>query len=298
MTLVIVLAVLAAFLFARAAVLQQQGLGAAFAGAEVRDAVHVARKFGSVIGQRAWLIGWVTNLAGFLCQAIALHLGSVAVVQPLLTAQLVFTLVLVSLHRRSFPARRALLGAGSVCAGLALLFAVEGAPLTGEPDRREVALSAVAAGALVAVLVAVSRSNGVGPVPSAVAAGLCFAMSAVFMKLTADDLVSVGIGGTARDWPGYCLAISTLAGLLIEQAAFAGPGLTWSVAAMNITNPVASYLAGVLAFNVRVPTDPGSLAGIAGAGLLVMVGVLGLARSPVRTAAPPKKSPVGAMNQS
>lgn len=297
MSLVIALAVVAAFLFARAAVLQQQGLGSAFAGAELRDAVHVARNFGNVLAQRAWLIGWVTNLVGFLCQAIALHLGSVAVVQPLLTAQLVFTLALVSLHRRSLPGKRAWLGAGSVCAGLALLFAVEGAPLSGHADRPEVLLAALASTVLVVVLVALSRSMRSGTIPSAVAAGLCFAMSAVFMKLTADDLLSVGIAGTAKDWPGYFLAISTLSGLLIEQAAFAGPALTWSVAAMNITNPVASYLAGVLAFDVRVPTDPGALAGIAGAGLLLMVGVLALAKSPARTTEP-ALSPVGAMNQS
>lgn len=297
MSLVIALAVVAAFLFARAAVLQQQGLGSAFAGTEVLDAVHVARNFGNVLAQRAWLIGWVTNLAGFICQAIALHLGSVAVVQPLLTAQLVFTLALVSLRRRSMPGKRAWLGAGSVCAGLALLFAVEGAPLSGHADRPEVLLAALASTVLVLVLVALSRSMRSGTIPSAVAAGLCFAMSAVFMKLTADDLLGVGIAGTAKDWPGYFLAISTLSGLLIEQAAFAGPALTWSVAAMNITNPVASYLAGVLAFDVRVPTDPGALAGIAGAGLLLMVGVLALAKSPARTTEP-ALSPVGAMNQS
>jgi hypothetical protein len=160
-----------------------------------------------------------------------------------------------------------------------------------------VLLAALASTVLVVVLVALSRSMRSGTIPSAVAAGLCFAMSAVFMKLTADDLLGVGIAGTAKDWPGYFLAISTLSGLLIEQAAFAGPALTWSVAAMNITNPVASYLAGVLAFDVRVPTDPGALAGIAGAGLLLMAGVLALAKSPARTTEP-ALSPVGAMSQS
>jgi drug/metabolite transporter (DMT)-like permease len=299
MILVIALAVVAGLLFARAAMLQHQGIGIAFHGADSKDAVHIARNFTQLLGQPVWLLGWVTNLAGFLCQAVALHLGSVAIVQPMLTTQLLFTLLLVSWHRRTMPGRRAWLGVAGICAGLALLLGVEGAPLSGVPDRTEVLGASLAAAVSVTVLVMVSRAMRRGALVSAVAGGLCFAMSAVYMKLTADDLLTVGVAGTARDWPGYFLAASTVSGLLLAQAALAGEWLTWSVAAMNITNPVASYLAGVLAFDVALPTDPGSLAGIAGAGLLLVVGVLSLAQAPTRvTGARPAVSPVRAENRS
>jgi hypothetical protein len=100
------------------------------------------------------------------------------------------------------------------------------------------------------------------------------------MKLTTDDLLHRGVTATALDWPGYCLAISTLTGLLLEQGAFATGSLSAAVAAMTITNPVASYLLGVLAFRVVPPSSPGALAGLAGAGALLIIGVAALSRTP------------------
>ena len=114
----------------------------------------------------------------------------------------------------------------------------------------------------------------------AVGAGICFAMSAVFITLTTDSLLHRGVAATATDWVGYALAVSTLAGLLLGQDAFAAGSLPTAVAAMTITNPIASYLAGVFAFDVRPPTSPGALAGVAAAGALIAGGVIVLAHSP------------------
>jgi hypothetical protein len=50
--------------------------------------------------------------------------------------------------------------------------------------------------------------------------------------------------------------------------------------AMTITNPVASYLIGVLAFHVAPPTSAGKLAAIAGAAALLTFGTAILAGSP------------------
>jgi hypothetical protein len=68
------------------------------------------------------------------------------------------------------------------------------------------------------------------------------------------------------------------------QAGFAGGPLTWSVAAMNITNLLVSYLMGILAFDVTIPTDAGSLAGMACAGALLVGGIVALAHVPALVA--------------
>jgi hypothetical protein len=115
----------------------------------------------------------------------------------------------------------------------------------------------------------------------AVAAGLCFAVSAAMIKLTTEDLLRHGVAATARDWPGYTLAASTWTGLVLEQGAFAAGSLPSAVAAMTITNPVASYLLGVLAFGAVPPTGWGPLSALAGAGLLIFAGAVGLAHSPI-----------------
>lgn len=282
LTLVFPLALLAAFLFALAAFLQQRA--ARTVEDRSRSIVRgAAGLMARLVRNRTWLSGWLVNIAGFLAQAVALRLGSVAAVQPVMATQLLFALPMSSLERKERPRLRDWASAGAICGGLAvLLLVVEGAPLAGAAHRPRVVLAALSAVVMVVLLVIIAGRvrRPVASVLVAAAAGLCFAMSSVFMKLTADDLVDHGVGFTARDWVGYSLAVSTLLGLVLEQSAFATGSLPWSVATMNAVNPVASYVAGLLAFDVAVPTDPATLAGITGAGLLVVVGVLGLAHSP------------------
>jgi hypothetical protein len=171
----------------------------------------------------------------------------------------------------------------AIVGGIAVFLAVRGtAPLDGAPDRPKVLLAGFSAAILVGLLVAVAsgRRPAIHATLVAVAAGLCFAMSAVLIKLTAESLVDRGVGATATDWPGYALAVSTLCGLLLEQEAFASGSLAAAVSAMTITNPLASYAVGVLAFHVHPPAGPGQLAALAGAGLLLVLGTVGLAHSP------------------
>jgi len=156
-------------------------------------------------------------------------------------------------------------------------------------------VTAIAAGA-VAALVAASRfrpSPTLAAVLLACASGVCFAMSAMFVKLTGDDLVGDGIRVTATDWVGYALAVSTTIGLALGQLSHAAGPLPWSVSAMSIVNPMASYVAGCIAFHAALPTGPWSLAGLAGAGALLILGVVGLAHSPsVAAWAPSDDDPV------
>jgi drug/metabolite transporter (DMT)-like permease len=236
-----------------------------------------------LVRQRLWVIGWVTNLVGFISQAVALHFGSVALVQPLLVTQLLFTLPVAAIRDRTQPSGRDWLAALSVCAGVVVFLSVRGtAPLDAPPDRLRVILAGFCGAAVVAALVVVAsrRPPLVHSTLVAVAAGLCFAMSAVLIKLTTEDLVGRGVAATAQDWPGYALAVSTLVGLVLGQEAYASGALSAAVAAMTITNPAASYLLGLLAFHATLPTGPGVLAAVSVAGALLFGGAFGLAHSP------------------
>jgi len=276
------LGLVVAFLFALSAFLQQRAArhthrvsGSALVGAW--------RLMAALIRDRTWLGGWLVNLAGFATQALALHVGSVATVQPLLATQLMFALPMSSLERRRWPRRRDWAAAAAISAGLVvLLVVVHVTPIAGEPDRGRILLASAAAVAAIAILVPFSVRIGPNAVvlAGAACAGLCFAMTAVFIKLTTDDLVNHGVAHTARDWVGYALAVSTLLGLVLGQSAFANGPLPWAVGIKETVNPIASYAIGVLAFPVVLPTDAGSLAGIALAGALVVAGGIGLAGSP------------------
>jgi hypothetical protein len=236
-----------------------------------------------LIRNRLWLAGWGTNLAGFMSQATALHFGSVALVQPLLVAQLLFALPLASGWRRTWPTARDWLSAGAICGGLMMFLAVRGiAPIADVPNRPRVILAMLSAAALIALLVMISGRcvPAVRATLLAVSAGLCFAVTAVLIKLTSQDLVYRGVAETAADWPGYCLALSTVTGLLLAQGAFGAGTLPGAVAAMTITNPLASYLLGILVLSTVPPTSPGSLAALTGAAALLSAGSIGLAHSP------------------
>jgi drug/metabolite transporter (DMT)-like permease len=285
---------LAALLFAGSASLQQHAAQRERPAVASDSAGRLTRRtaiFGALwrlirrlIRSPLWLVGWVTNLIGFGVQAIALHFGSVALVQPLLVAQLLFALPMASGWSHSWPGRRDWVSGSLITAGLVIFLAVRDvAPLEDHPDRPRLVLAALAAAGLVLALVLISAGmpRPVRATMVAVAAGVCFAISAAMIKLTSDDLLQRGVGYTARDWPGYALAASTLSGLLLEQGAFAAGTLPAAIAAMSITNPVASYLLGIFAFGAIAPTDPGQLAALAASGALIGVGTVGLAHSPL-----------------
>jgi hypothetical protein len=289
----VILGLIAAFVLAVSASLQQHAAREAIASKQGDDgdlpvgpitrALPLLMFIKKLIRTPLWFYGWLTNVLGYLIQGAALHFGSVALVQPLLATQLLFVLPLGSMWNRCWPLRRDWLSMSAIVGGIAVFLAVRGtAPLSGEADRPRVILAGLITMIVVASMVAVAarRRPAVHATVLAVATGLCSAMSAVLMKMTADDLVLRGVAATARDWPGYALAFSTLCGLVLGQEAFASGSLAAAVSATAITNPVASYLIGVLAFHVAPPTGSGQLAAVAGAGLLLVIGTLGLAHSP------------------
>lgn len=296
--LVLILGLGAAFLFAASAALQQHATRTAVEAAPPRSgdralavALPVLRAVRRLVRDRLWLLGIVANVSGSLVQAVALYAGSVAVVQVLLVTQLIFTLPLASLWDRRWPSRLEWVSATAICAGVAVFLSVPGtAPHAGPVDRWRLLAATLSAVVLVGILVVagIGRHRAVRALPIAVGAGVFFAISAALLKLTTDDLVNRGVAATAVDWPGYLLALGNVGGFALEQDAFATGSLSSTVAAMTITNPLASYFIGVLAFHARFPTSPLDLAALTGAAALVVLGIAGLARSPAVTHTKPR----------
>jgi hypothetical protein len=120
---------------------------------------------------------------------------------------------------------------------------------------------------------------------------MSFAMSATLAKLTAHDLTSVGVSGTAADWPGYLLACTTAGGMLIEQAAFSSGRLAEAATVLVIANPVLGSVIGVIGFGEPLPGRPIRLAGLALGAVVVIVGVAVLSHSPLLQAAVRGRTP-------
>ncbi|ABD12258.1 hypothetical protein ThrDRAFT_02613 [Frankia casuarinae] len=285
MLLFIPLALCAAFLLASSAALQQRAAGRSrFAARD--DRTHALPGMGHLVDlarEPMWLLGWLTNVAGFFTQALALHLGSLAEVQPLMVTQLLFALPLGLVRTHLRMARGAWWAVASICAGLALLLTVQGRlPAHAPLDEYRLALTILAIIALAATLTVFSRGRrpAMRAAMLGVGAGLFFALSALLMKQATDETLNEGIATTATHWFAYALCGVTMASLVFGQMAFAVGPLAPTVTAMNITNPTVSYTLAVLVFGVPAPDTPGVITGVTVAALLVVGGVVLLARSP------------------
>jgi hypothetical protein len=282
MIAVTALGLAAAFLFALSAFLQQRAARAAVGDTStLRDASGVMRLLGRLVRNRTWLVGWITNLCGVGTQAAALKVGSVAAVQPLMASQLLFVLTLASGEQRRWPSARDWLSALAVCAGLVLLLTADASSLTGAPHRHRVLMATACMVGLIVILRQLSRHTFpwlTGPLVG-VAAGLCHALNAVYLKLTVEDVYHGGAAATLFDWPVYALAVTAVSGMLLVQIAFASGPLPPAVAAMSVTNPVASFVLGILAFDAPAPRGLGVLSAIVASGVLITVGIVGLANA-------------------
>lgn len=273
----IVLALTGAMLFAVSAALQQRAArrGAQLAG-DGRRLLGLLRR---LYRDPLWRLGWVVNVAGFAAQALALHLGSIAVVQALLVTQLLFAL---PLGRR--PLRRDWLATGSICTGLVVLLAVRGTVPQTAVRRPIIWFIVIGAAAFIALLVSVARSPalpaGAGAAATAAAAGICFCMSAVFLVYAGDDVARHGVLAAVLDWPPLGLCVSMLLGMALVQGAFARGSLPAALTAMTIVDPVASWIAGALLFDVQPVFATRTMLGCVLAALLIIAGVITLAYSP------------------
>jgi hypothetical protein len=137
------------------------------------------------------------------------------------------------------------------------------------------------------VVLAAGRSSITRAAVFGVASGVCHAATAVLIKLTIAELTGPGILATARDWPGYGIAISTVLGVLLAQQAYAAGSLAVGVAASTVTAPVVAYVLGVLTFDVPPPTGAGTLAAVVVSLVLLSIGAVVLAHSPTTHAGDP-----------
>ncbi len=254
--------------------------GAAF-GASRRRVLHMTGLAAALLSSPLWLFSWAVDAASFGAQATALHLGSLSVVQPLMVSTLLFSVPLAALGIGRRATARDWLGAVAVSAGLALLLATRQAP-GADTGARASLLPAMGAVVLLAMLLAAAsrgRSASVRAALLASAAGALFSVGAATTKLTAATAATNGLSGLLTSWPGYALAGVSAVSFALQQGAYASGPLTAAMTAVIITDPLLSYALGVIGFGEPLP-QPGAPLALAALGMIMLVaGVLVLARS-------------------
>lgn len=231
-----------------------------------------------------WLLSWGVDAASFGAQAAALHLGSLSVVQPLMVGTLLFSVPLAALGTGRRPSARDWSGALAVSAGLVLVLATREVPAAagdgGAGPMLVPAMGGVVLLAAMLALVARGRSASVRAALLATAAGALFSVGAATTKLTT-AAATEGFGALLTGWPGYALAAVSVASFALQQSAYAAGPLAAAMTAVVVTDPLLSYLLGVVGFGEPLPGAGLPLA-LAALGVVVLVaGVLVLAHSPL-----------------
>jgi drug/metabolite transporter (DMT)-like permease len=212
-----------------------------------------------LVRQPMWLFGWVALLVGFLFHAVALHVGALSIVQPILVAELVFALVIRRLwfhHRVSGAAWRA---AVITCAGLVLFIVTADAGGAGTTASLPEWLSAsVVLGGIALLMVAAARWGT--PTGKAAlygtATGMVWALEAAYIKSMTDTLAHYGFFGMFAHWPVYAVIVGGIVGNVVMQAAVHQGPLHVSSPLMIAADPIFSIVLGFWLFDEQLGHQP------------------------------------------
>lgn len=283
-----VLALSAACVAAVTSVLQRIGIEKAPADQALKLGLmaHALRR-------KIWILGFGLMLVQFVLQAIALRFGQLSTVQPILTTELLFLVVILTVvfHHRMRAQEWASVAAIVVGLGSFLVIAH---PAVGKGVPSGPAWVAVSVVTLLVVCVLVGAAR-TGPrwwraASFGAASAVLVAYNAGLIK-SVTTLVTEGWGHVFVNWEPYALAVSGLASVfLLQNALHAGP-LTASRATIVIVNPLVSILIGVTAFEERLRDGPLFVTGEVAALGLLFAGAFVLTQSPLVAGAGQPGSP-------
>ncbi|MFE2354282.1 DMT family transporter [Streptomyces parvulus] len=277
--LTVLLALFAALSNAAASVLQRR---AAAQDEERAGARHtMVRSLLRLVRDRYWVAGAALLALTTVLQAAALAVGSLAVVQPLMASELLFTLVVGSavFHRR--PDSRTWVAFVALAVGLAL-FLGAATPSAGEDTAAEGRWAWAGLALLVLVAGLASIGSLVRGAPRAAlfgsAAAVGFGGTAALLKEVTGRLPQ-GVGAVLTQWPPYATAAVGVVSFLLLQSALRAGTLAASQPALTLGDALTSVALGWALFGEEIALGVRVLPELIGVALIGL-GSVGLARAP------------------
>ncbi|MGB7382222.1 MAG: DMT family transporter [Rhodococcus sp. (in: high G+C Gram-positive bacteria)] len=274
----IVLALLAAFLFAGASVAQQSAAAAVPEGASL---------MASLLRSPRWWAGVIGDVGGYAVQVVALWVGSVLIVQPLLVSMLLFALPLSAKFSGYAMTRSTWFLAFALALALAV-FIVVGDPTEGHSNAsfaEWIGPLAIALGLVSACTIAglTLRDPGMRALLLGAAGGLLFGMAVAFTKFVTDVVEKERLGALAA-WQTYALVGCGAFGFYLQQRAFQSGPLSASLPAITIGEPFGAAFLGITVLDERVRDDAFALVVIAACVAVMVYATIALSRSQAQVA--------------
>ncbi len=273
----VVAAVGAAFLYALSNV-YQQGEAEQMADADTMRLGVLAK----LARRPRWWIGMTSDVGGYVFEAIALGVGSLMLVEPILAMSLPLSLALSASLQHRHVARSGWIAAVSLAAGVAC-FLYQVAPTGGVQIAPIHTWVLVGAPLAFGVALCTSRARSATASQRAallgLAAGAAFGVSAVLTKAFVHYL-GAGVFGWVSHWEPYALALVSIGGLVCSQSAFQTGALPAAVGAEQMMQPTVGVVLGAGMLHEQTSaTGRVGLAVVALAMVAMAYGVIGVTRA-------------------
>ncbi|HEX4095065.1 MAG TPA: DMT family transporter [Trebonia sp.] len=230
-----------------------------------------------------WLLGIGCMVAGQVLAAWSIGNLPLAFVEPLLTTNLVFALLVAVPIVHAKLRFWEIAGAVVLCTGVALLSVSRSAKPIGlsfGSFSHWPAAAAIAFIAFVCVHIGRRRPGRARAMLTGAAAGLIFGIQDALTRQTLQALHRFGLGGLFLHWAPYALVGAGALGIWLMQSAFSSGPLNVSLPAISAGEPVVGILLGVVVFGDRVQDTPGELAIYTGGLAALVAGVVMVSRAP------------------
>jgi hypothetical protein len=228
-----------------------------------------------------WVVGIGADVGGYVFEALALGVGTLVLVQPIISTSLLLSLFLGGLINGRRISRAGWFAAVVLAIGVAVfLFVV--APTKGNQlaSNRAWLIAAPPIIAFVLVCIAGARitSGSARAALLGLGAGTLFGTSAVLTKAFVHYLGN-GILDWVPHWEPYALAVSSITGLILAQSAFQTGALAAAVGAEQVLQPLTGVALGLGLLDERLEISGSAEHLVLGIALIAMLGgVLTLAR--------------------
>jgi drug/metabolite transporter (DMT)-like permease len=257
----VALAVVASFCTATSSVCQRKGASTAPTGDRFTPKLllHLVR-------QPIWIAGVASMILGFVFQVVALHFGSLALVQPIFASELLFVFTYMALIDSRKLVNKDWMAAVAMAAGLSV-FLFTAAPSGGRlhPPASSWWLAGISTLGLVALLTGtaylpVGRHSHPSPARRAAIVGVATGVSWGFVAAVIKELSThKTVVSTLSSWTPYVLiGVGALSMLLASHALQAGP-LPASQPGFTIVDPLVASLLGVFLFSEHLQLGPWDL---------------------------------------
>jgi drug/metabolite transporter (DMT)-like permease len=274
----VVAALLAAFCFAVAALVQQTVARATGADEALRPRLLL-----DLARRPRWLAGIGLDALAFFILALALAFGPLALVQPLASLDVLFALPLIARRQGRRLTLQDKAGAVTVAGGIVIFLSV--APPSG--GVRAPGLAAwgpvfLAAGALSAVtaLAGLRVTGKARVIWLAVAAGSVFGVLSALTKATVDVVAMRGVGALAT-WEPWALLLCGIAGALLGQSAYSSGALSLSLPVLDTLSPIVAVVIAATVFDEKLASSAWQLGVQLAGGALAVTGIAVLSRSSI-----------------